>query len=188
MLMFDKKSLFRFHPPVIPANFDPHHKFSAPLETTSAVAELPPLEAPSPEDNSLRMLIDGFATLVVRCGKRFEDLSKEKNRSNPLFSFLTGGDGHNYYQRKLWEEKQKNSNQAQLVEDFKSKPSVQNITAESRGRILGEKQLERSSKENSSSVAGKEVIHMQSNLSDTFTKPASLVSSVCILPQTLFSR
>lgn len=176
--------MFRFHPPVIPANFDSHHKFSSPLETASTVAELPPPEAPSPEDSSLRMLIDGFATLVTRCGKRFEDLSKEKNRSNPLFSFLYGGDGHNYYERKLWEEKQKNSNQVRLVEDFKSKSSVQNMTAESRGRILGEKQLERSSKESSSSVAGKEVIHMQSNLSDTFTKPASLVSFICILQQT----
>ncbi|WOL04916.1 G patch domain-containing protein [Canna indica] len=165
----------RFHAPVIPANFDPHHKFSAPLETASTVAGLPPPEAPPPEDSNMRILIDGFATLVARCGKRFENLSKEKNRSNPLFSFLTGGDGHNYYERKLWEAKQRNTNQVRLVEDLKSNSSVQNMTAENRGRILGEKQLERSSKETSSSVTSKEVVHLQSNLSDTFTKPASLV-------------
>lgn len=124
----------------------------------------------------MRLLIDGFATLVSRCGKLFEDLSREKNRSNPMFSFLTGGDGHNYYIRKLWEEKQKNTNQVFLVEDLKSKRSVESMTAENRGRILGEKQLERSSKEPSTSGAAKE-IHFQSNLSDTFTKPSSLVSS-----------
>ncbi|XP_042472781.1 G patch domain-containing protein TGH homolog isoform X2 [Zingiber officinale] len=167
----------RFHPPVIPANFDSHHKFSAPLETVFKVSELPPPEVPPPEDSSLRLLIDGFATLVTRCGKLFEDLSREKNRSNPMFSFLTGGDGHNYYIRKLWEEKQKNINQVYLAEDLKSKGSVERMTAENRGRILGEKQLERRSKEPSTSAAAKE-IHFQSNLSDAFTKPSSLVGVI----------
>ncbi|CAL9111964.1 unnamed protein product [Musa acuminata var. zebrina] len=165
----------RFHPPVIPVNFDPHHKFSAPLESATTIAELPPPEVPSPEDNNLKLLIDGFATLVARCGKIFEDLSKEKNRSNPLFYFLSGGDGHNYYERKLWEEKQKSVNHLRLVEDSKSKSSTRTMTAESRGRILGEKKLERTSNETSSSVAVKEFINLQSNLADTFTKPVSLV-------------
>ncbi|URE29360.1 hypothetical protein MUK42_17224 [Musa troglodytarum] len=165
----------RFHLPVIPVNFDPHHKFSAPLKSATTIAELPPPEVPPPEDNNLKLLIDGFATLVARCGKIFEDLSKEKNRLNPLFYFLSGGDGHNYYERKLWEEKQRSVNHLRLVEDSKSKSSTQTMTAESRGRILGEKKLLRTFNETSSSVAVKEFINLQSNLSDTFTKPESLV-------------
>lgn len=111
--------------------------------------------------------------MVARCGELFEDISKEKNRNNPLFSFLTGGSGHDFYKRKLWEERQKRADQRKQQLDMKSLPSMQKMTAESRGRILGERPLERSSKDSSSSA---EVNHLQYNLSDTFTKPASLVS------------
>lgn len=169
---------------MIPASFVPHHKFPIPFDPAAKIAELPPPEVPPPEDSDLKLLIDGFATLVARCGKIFEDLSKEKNRSNPLFSFLFGGNGHNYYERKLWEAQQKSINQRRLPDDMPSKPSSQNMTAESRGKILGEKQLERSSMESISSV--REIINLQSNLSDTFTKPESAVSSHSLLPSYLF--
>ncbi|KAJ0989095.1 hypothetical protein J5N97_007451 [Dioscorea zingiberensis] len=162
----------RFKPPVIPPNFEPVHKFSSPLEPASKFAEAHPPEVPPPEDNNLKMLIDGLATLVARCGKLFEDLSKEKNKANPLFSFLSGGNGHGYYVRKLWEEKQKYGDQPKQM-DMKSISSVPKLTAEGRGRILGERPLEKSTG-SSSSIAPKEVIHLQSNLSDTFTKSASL--------------
>ncbi|KAM0944272.1 putative G patch domain-containing protein [Dioscorea sansibarensis] len=162
----------RFQSPVIPPDFEPVHKFSAPLEPASKFAEALPPEVPPPEDGNLKLLIDGLATLVARCGKLFEDLSKEKNKSNPLFSFITGGNGHSYYLRKLWEEKQKHGDQQKQM-DTKSIPSGLKLTAESRGRILGERPLEKST-ESSSSVVPKEIIHLQSNLSDTFTKPASL--------------
>nr|XP_019710120.1 G patch domain-containing protein TGH homolog isoform X2 [Elaeis guineensis] len=164
----------RFHPPVIPADFEPYHKFPIPLEMEDKLAELPPPEVPPPEDNNLRLSIEGLATLVARYGKHFEDLSKEKHKFNPLFLFLNGGNGHSYYARKLWEEKQKKVDQRRM-EDVKSKSSVQTMTADSRGRILGEKPLESSSSGSSSSTAFKEVIHFQSNLSDTFTKPISAV-------------
>lgn len=169
------KFTFRFHPPVIPADFEPYHKFPIPLEIEDKLAELPPPEVPPPEDNNLRLSIEGLATLVTRYGKHFEDLSKEKHKFNPLFSFLNGGNGHSYYARKLWEEKQKKVDQRRM-EDVKSKSSVQTMTADSRGRILGEKPLERSSSGSSSSTAFKEVVHLQSNLSDTFTKPISPVT------------
>ena len=164
----------RFYPPVIPPDFEPFHKFTSPPETVDKFAESPPPEFPPPEDNSLRLLIEGFATLVARCGKLFEDLSKEKNRSNPLFSFLSGGNGHQYYARKLWEARQKSVQPRQLDTSFDRK-----MTAESRGRILGEKPLERSSNDSTTAVAHKEIL-FQSNLSDTFTKPTSVVSSVYI--------
>lgn len=160
-------NLERFQPPVIPSKFEPFHKFTSRI--MDKFAELPPSEVPPPENNNLKLLIEGIATLVARCGKIFEDLSREKNKSNPLFSFLSGGNGHEYYQRKLWEAKQKGSHQK-----HEDTPSNQKLTAESRGRILGEKPLERSSKD--SLVGRKEVILLQSNLTDTFTKPSSSVN------------
>ncbi|KAK0587266.1 hypothetical protein LWI29_020187 [Acer saccharum] len=165
--------LERFDPPTVPKNFVPHHKFSGPLETDNKFANPPPPEVPPPDDNNMKLLIDGVATLVARCGKLFEDLSREKNQNNPLFTFLTGGNGHDYYARKLWEEQQKRNDQTMLAMDGKSSLADQKMTAESRGKLLGEKPLERSSKDLSSSVASENSIHMQYNLSDTFTKSAS---------------
>lgn len=138
-------------------------------------AEAPPPEVPPPENDSLKLLIEGIATLVARCGKLFEDLSKEKNRSNPLFSFLSGGNGYQYYARKLWEAKQKTGQRVDTSDDRK-------MTAEGRGRILGEKPLERSANASTRTSVHKEVIHFQSNLSDSFAKPTSLVSKLHIAP------
>ncbi|XWS60362.1 hypothetical protein CRYUN_Cryun07bG0029400 [Craigia yunnanensis] len=99
----------------------------------------------------------------------------EKEESvNPLFSFLSGGNGHDYYARKLWEEHQKRGDQAKLSLDRKLSPSVQKMTAESRGKLLGEKPLERSLTETtSSSVASGDFVQLQINLSDTFKKHES---------------
>lgn len=122
-------------------------------------------------------MIEGVATLVARCGKLFEDLSREKNQSNPLFCFLTGGNGHDYYARKLWEERQKRIDQTKPQSDGKSFQSVQKLTAESRAKILGEKPLQRTTEVSNPPVASADMIQLQSNLSDTFTKPASHVGS-----------
>lgn len=172
------KLLSRFDPPSVPKDFVPHHKFSGPLETDIQLADTPPPEVSPPGDNNMKLLIDGVATLVARCGKLFEDLSREKNRNNPLFSFLNGGNGCDYYARKLWEGRQKHKTQSNLAVDGKLSPMVQKMTAESRGKLLGEKPLERSSKEPSSSIASENAVHIQNNLSDTFTKSASYVSSI----------
>lgn len=118
-----------------------------------------------------------MATLVARCGKLFEDLSREKNQSNPLFAFLFGGDGHDYYARKLWEERQKRTDQNKQHLDAKLFQNAEKMTAESRGKILGEKPLERSIRDSATSAGSAEAVNLQYNLSDTFTKPASLVSS-----------
>lgn len=166
----------RFDPPLVPKDFEPHHKFPGPLETDFKVADAGPPEVSPPVDSNLRLLIDGVATLVARCGKLFEDLSREKNQANPLFSFLLGGNGHDYYTRKLWEARLKRAHQNKYQLDEKVSPSMQKLTAESRGHILGERPLERSFKDASSSVASSDSVHLQYNLSDTFTKPKSLVS------------
>ncbi|KAL2230345.1 G patch domain-containing protein TGH [Sesamum indicum] len=168
-----ESQLERFDSPVIPKDFVPHHKFLAPLGNDGKNAEIPPPEVPAPEDNNLKVLIEGVATLVARCGKLFEDLSREKNQSNPLFAFLSGGNGSDYYVRKLWEERQKRGEQTKLWEGKKPQNSEQ-LTAERRGKILGEKALEKSSRDSSSLVESAASVNIQFKLSDTFTKPASI--------------
>lgn len=172
--------LFRFDPPIIPNDFVPHHKFPGPLETLKKLDVPSTPEVPPPDDSNLKLLIEGVAKLVARCGKLFEDLSRKKNQSNPLFSFLSGGDGHDYYERRLWEEHQKLGDQAKLSLDGKHSPSVQKMTAEGRGKLLGEKPLERSSKETTSSSIASTEFQLQFNLSDTFKKPDSFVSTVLL--------
>lgn len=159
---------------MIPKEFVPIHKFPGPLQSDSRLSDPPPLEVPPPEDSNLRVLIEGVATLVARCGKLFEDLSREKNQSNPLYSFLNGGKFHDYYARKLWEERQKRNQTKLLLEGNDS--SAPRMTAETRGRILGERPLQRSSVVPTSSDVDPDV-KLQTNLVDTFTKPAVFVSS-----------
>ncbi|XAR63873.1 hypothetical protein NMG60_11024010 [Bertholletia excelsa] len=174
--------LERYDPPVIPKDYAPHHKFPAPLDADNYYFDAPPAEIPPPEDSNLKLLIDGVATIVARCGKLFEDLSREKNQSNPLFSFLNGGNGQDYYLRRLWEERQKRNDHKKQQLDGKTFLSMQKMTAESRGRILGEKPLERSTKDVASASTSGD-IHLQYNLSDTFIKPASFKTELntCLL-------
>lgn len=128
--------LERFDPPVVPKDFVPRHKFPGPLETDKKFVVPEPPEVPPPEDNNLKLLIEGVATLVARCGKLFEDLSRERNQSNPLFSFLTGGNGRDYYARKLWEAQQKRNNRPKLLSDDKSSETSQKLTVETRGKLI----------------------------------------------------
>lgn len=159
---------------MIPKDFELHHKFSGPLQIDPR-HDVPPPEVPPPEDSNLKLLIEGVANLVARCGKLFEDLSREKNHSNPLFNFLSGGTGHDYYARKLWEACQKRNDKSKLQLDGKVPSVVERLTAESRGKILGEKPLDRTSEDLSSSVTSTD-IQLQFNLSDTFTQSVSYVS------------
>lgn len=165
--------LERFHPPEIPTDFDDHHKFSTPLQGADTFSDLAPPEVPPPEDTSLRLLIEGCAAMVARCGKHIEDFYKEKSKTTPQFLFLNGGDGCSYYARKLWEHQQKYIDQ-QRPDAVKPKSSSDKLTAENRGKILGERPLDRSSKSSSSSLSAKEAIQLQSNLGDTFVKPISI--------------
>lgn len=134
----------------------------------------PPLEVPPPQDSQIRVLINGVASLVARCGKSYEDLSREKNQSDPRYNFLNGGEFHDYYSRKLWEERQKRNQTKPLLEVKVN--SEQKMTAENRGRILGEKPLGRSSAAPTLSYPPAD-LKFQNNRVDTFTKPAVLVSS-----------
>ncbi|KAL1213355.1 G patch domain-containing protein TGH [Cardamine amara subsp. amara] len=166
-------SVERFNLPKVPKDFVARHKFSGPLEAETKPTVSAPPDVPPPADNNLKLMIEGFATFVSRCGKLYEDLSREKNQSNQLFDFLRGGNGHDYYIRKLWEEQQKRSDQSKLLLDVKPSPSVQKMTAETRGSLLGEKPLQRSLKETDTSGSSGGSFQFPTNLSDTFTKSAS---------------
>ncbi|KAG2605610.1 hypothetical protein PVAP13_4NG082100 [Panicum virgatum] len=165
--------LERFLPPEIPGGFDAQHKFPTPVQSAEKFSDSAPVEVPPPEDTSLTLLIDGCAAMVARCGKHIEDFYKEKSKTNPQFMFLSGGDGCKYYMRKLWEHQEKYVGQ-QRPDSAKSKTSSENLTAENRGRILGERPLDRSTKLHSPSLSAKEAVQLQSNLVDTFVKPISL--------------
>ena len=52
-------------------------------------------------DQDQRNIIDKLANFVARNGPQFEELTKEKQKSNPKFQFLYGGDYHAYYKWKV---------------------------------------------------------------------------------------
>ncbi|XP_014681782.1 PREDICTED: calcium homeostasis endoplasmic reticulum protein-like [Priapulus caudatus] len=58
----------------------------------------------SPEDVDLRNIIDKLANFVARNGSEFEQMTKTKQKDNPKFSFLFGGEYFNYYQYKVTTE------------------------------------------------------------------------------------
>ncbi|XP_033937438.1 calcium homeostasis endoplasmic reticulum protein isoform X2 [Pseudochaenichthys georgianus] len=55
----------------------------------------------SPEDQELKNVIDKLAQFVARNGPEFEKMTMEKQKDNPKFSFLFGGDYFSYYKCKL---------------------------------------------------------------------------------------
>jgi G patch domain-containing protein 1 len=171
-------SFCRFPPPEIPADFDGRHKFPAPAQPTEKFSDLAPPEVPPPEDSTLRLLIEGCAAMVARGGKHIEDFYKEKSKTNPQFHFLSGGDGCSYYTRKLWEHQLRYTGQPK-PDAVKSKPSSDKLTAENRGKILGERPLDRSTRTHNS-FSAKEAVQLQSNLINTFVKPISIVSYLCV--------
>ncbi|XP_063988928.1 calcium homeostasis endoplasmic reticulum protein isoform X1 [Diachasmimorpha longicaudata] len=58
----------------------------------------------APSDNELRKIIDKLAQFVARNGPEFEQMTKNKQKDNPKFSFLFGGEYFNYYQYKVTTE------------------------------------------------------------------------------------
>ncbi|KAI5645246.1 surp module domain-containing protein [Phthorimaea operculella] len=63
------------------------------------------MELPQPPpDQDLRNIIDKLAQFVARNGPEFEKMTKNKQKNNPKFSFLYGGEYFNYYQYKVTTE------------------------------------------------------------------------------------
>lgn len=58
----------------------------------------------APADIELRNIIDKLAQFVARNGPEFEQMTKNKQKDNPKFGFLFGGEHFNYYQYKVTTE------------------------------------------------------------------------------------
>uniref|UniRef100_A0A5B7AA58 Putative calcium homeostasis endoplasmic reticulum protein-like isoform X1 n=1 Tax=Davidia involucrata TaxID=16924 RepID=A0A5B7AA58_DAVIN len=85
-------------PPAFPPHLPPHlvpSPFLGPYDSA------PPLAAP-PSDPELEKRIDKLVEYAAKNGPEFEAMIREKQQDNPAYSFLFGGEGHNYYRYKLW--------------------------------------------------------------------------------------
>ncbi|KAI7737907.1 hypothetical protein M8C21_032171, partial [Ambrosia artemisiifolia] len=80
-----------------PPNFTPHipPPFHGPNDA-------PPPPAAPPSDPEQQKCIDKLVEYAVKNGPEFEAMIREKQKDNPAYSFLFGGDGHSYYRYKLW--------------------------------------------------------------------------------------
>ncbi|XP_039296295.1 calcium homeostasis endoplasmic reticulum protein [Nilaparvata lugens] len=84
-----------------------------------------------PQDVELRNIIDKLAQFVARNGPEFEQMTKNKQKGNPKFGFLFGGEHFNYYQYKVTTEqailkKQKQSSSTVAVSAV-SQPSLSSL-------------------------------------------------------------
>ena len=58
----------------------------------------------APDDAELKNIIEKLAQFVARNGASFEAMTKTKQRDNPRFSFLFGGEGFDYYNYRVTTE------------------------------------------------------------------------------------
>ena len=56
---------------------------------------------PPPPDGDQKNIIDKLAQFVARNGPEFENMTKNKQKGNPKFQFLFGGDYYHYYMYKV---------------------------------------------------------------------------------------
>ncbi|KAG8377318.1 hypothetical protein BUALT_Bualt08G0020800 [Buddleja alternifolia] len=85
-------------PPSFPPHMPPHlvpPPFHSPYESA-------PPPAPPPGDPELQKRIDKLVEYAVKNGPEFEAVVREREQDNPAYSFLFGGEGHNYYRYMLW--------------------------------------------------------------------------------------
>ncbi|XP_075997724.1 calcium homeostasis endoplasmic reticulum protein [Genypterus blacodes] len=80
-----------------------------------------------PDDQELRNVIDKLAQFVARNGPEFEKMTMEKQKDNPKFSFLFGGDYFSYYKCKLVMEQQQHPS-AHDGEEYKSEDLFNSAT------------------------------------------------------------
>jgi G patch domain-containing protein 1 len=149
-----------YPPPNVPEGYIPVHrpnnkKFKEITLTTTAAAAAAPLEpVPAPDNEVLRQAIERLAFFVARNGPSFEILAREQQQraldlgtssTSPLFSFLLGGPGAQYY---LYKRASLLALLAPRGHGKVSKPLFATIgqrsaplTAEDRGAMLGEQPL-----------------------------------------------
>lgn len=111
-----------------------------------------------PSDPEVRNIIDKLANFVARNGLEFEKMTKQKQKDNPKFQFLFGGEYFPYYQNKvkreqivLHEQKQKIAVQQAKIQEVITQQSIQ--TAPWQPQIQQQQQLQDKIKESEENLA-----------------------------------
>ncbi|GBG79333.1 hypothetical protein CBR_g29483 [Chara braunii] len=73
-----------------------------PLQAFFAPWEPPPPSVAAPQDVELQNRIAKLVEYAAKNGPQFEALMKEKQKDNPAYGFLFGGEGHEFYRFRLW--------------------------------------------------------------------------------------
>ena len=90
-------------------------------EITSKTLDFTLLRVYTCLDPDVRNIIDKLAVFVARNGVEFEQMTMEKQRDNPKFNFLFGGESHVYYRWRVGQE------QASLYGQHSQQPGQLNI-------------------------------------------------------------
>lgn len=89
------------------------------------------MEIPKPpEDEELHNIIDKLAQFVARNGPEFEQMTKDKQKENPRFYFLFGGEFYNYYKFRV------NSEQMTIRNNQELHQTQQQINAQTVGQQI----------------------------------------------------
>lgn len=80
----------------------------------------------APEDLEIRNIIDKLAAFVAKNGNEFSNMTKLKQKDNPKFSFLFGGEYNDYYNYKLATEHLILKKQ-QMEQNKQSTPPIQQL-------------------------------------------------------------
>ncbi|XP_010548521.1 PREDICTED: calcium homeostasis endoplasmic reticulum protein [Tarenaya hassleriana] len=86
-------------PRAFPPHLPPH---LVPSPFLGAYDSAPPPPAPPPSEPELQKRIDKLIEYSVKNGPEFEAMIREKQKDNPDYAFLFGGEGHGYYHYKLF--------------------------------------------------------------------------------------
>lgn len=84
-----------------PPAFAPHMPHLVPPPFHGPYDSAPP-PSPPPADPELQKRIDKLVEYSAKNGPEFEAMIRDKQQDNPDYSFLFGGEGHNYYRYKLF--------------------------------------------------------------------------------------
>ena len=89
-----------------------------------------------PPDQELRNVIDKLAQFVARNGPEFEKMTMEKQKDNPKFSFLFGGEFYSYYKCKLALEQQQRESSPALGPPPLALPFSDSISGSTTKRLI----------------------------------------------------
>ncbi|PIK40312.1 Calcium homeostasis endoplasmic reticulum protein [Apostichopus japonicus] len=112
----------------------------------------------APSDPEVKNIVDKLANFVARNGPEFEKMTKQKQKDNPKFQFLFGGEHFQYYISKvkreqliLQDQKQKIAEQQAKIQEVITRQSIQ--TAPWQPQIQQQQQFQDKIKESEENLA-----------------------------------